>query len=300
MLVFGCGSAKGPSEPAIMVEANRLAALGSQYYNLGCYKQARDYFTQALKASRLLDDLPGILRSLNNLGAANLALGFLDEAGENLKQALEVNIKVKDGAEESLILGNLAGVAYKAGRVREAEDLWRRAVRAAEADEARTGLVLHLNNLGMLLRTENRRAEAWSVLKRAEKEAAEKERTGLLAGAYFQMGLLAWMDDDPGRAEEYLETALELDKKNENPRGIAQDLQKLGQLDQSRQMWARAARELDRAIYLYAALGQKDKVAEVYRLIQLNRTNSGRPDFMEPYDRLVKGEDEISDSLLCE
>lgn len=294
------GGSNQKKDPALIAESKRLASHGSYWYKRGCFSRAERYFFQAMKTSRLLDDLPGILRARNNLGATALAKGRYKEAGEHLHKALELNQSVKSQAEQSLILGNLAGLAYKVNRLSEAERFWREAAALAEGDAGRTGLALHLNNLGMLLRKQNRLDEAETILGRAQTLAVTNEQTQTLAASHVQLGLLSQARGDMIAAENHLKAALEMDKKLENPLGIAQDLERLGLLFQQRRMWTEAARELDRAIYLNAALGQGEKVRRIYELLKKNQIRGGPPKSLDPYKKLLGVDYNPSESILCQ
>jgi len=294
----GGGANKKP-DPELIAEAKSLATQGSYWYNRGCYSRAERYFFQALETSRLLDDLPGMIRGKNNLGAAALALGRYDQAGEYLHQALELNQTLGSSSEQSMILGNLAGLAFKVGRLEDAERFWREAVHVAEKDESQTGLALHLGNLGMLMRTTNRLEEAAGLLERARSAALKAGPGGISAGIHLQLGLLAQVQGRLTEAEGYIKTALQMDKEAENALGVAQDLEKLGLLFHQREMWTEAAATLDRAFYLYAALGDQAKVLMLYQWLQKNHAAGGRPESLAPYAEMIDQEEKISESILC-
>ncbi|MEW5724904.1 MAG: tetratricopeptide repeat protein [Thermodesulfobacteriota bacterium] len=298
-LLFSCGGPAGRTDPALLAEARQLAANGSHWFNLGCYEKAGRFFHQALENSRLLDDVPGIIRARNNLGAVALALGRLDEAAGHLREALDLCRSVQGSPEESLIYGNLASLAYKAGRVKDAEEFWLKAVSTAETRSDRPGLALHLTNLGALLRRQGRIKEAALLLEQALGEAAGNGDPRGQAGARLELGLLAQADGDLAQAEEHLTLALGLDKEAENPRGIAQDLEQLGRHYQNRKMWDQAAVFLDRAVYLYSSLGRGDKVEELVGLLEANSTAGGRPESLEPYKKLLEKKAVEREDALC-
>lgn len=293
-----CAGAPEQRLPPGLAEARHLASQGSAWYDRGCLTLAERYFYQALEASRLVDDLEGMVRARNNLAAVALAQGYYEEAAEHLQQALELNAQVDGTGELSLMLGNLGSLAYETGRSQEAENLWRQALTAAEEDPQRSGLILHLNHLGMLLRIQGRLDEADSLLRRALAVAEEQGRESA-ANTHLQLGLLAQRRGDLAQAEKHLNLALEKDRAEENSLGIAQDLEKLGAFHQRQGLWQQAARELDRAIRLYADLGRVDKAAEVFELMKLNRTRGGVPESLEEYQGLLVPPGEFWESPLC-
>jgi len=300
-ILAGWGCAARPERPAPprVTEARRLATQGSSWYRQGCVKRAEQYFYQALEASRLVDDMEGMVRAHNNLAVVAMAQGYYDEASVHLNRAWELNEQVKSAEEGPLILGNLGSLAYKVGRYQEAEGFWRQALAAAEGGARHPGLVLHLNNLGMLMRQEGRLTEAEVMLRRALSLSGDTGE-GSTANTYFQLALLAQTRGDLATAERHLSMALTLDKGAENPQGIAQDLEHLGILHQGQQSWERAADELDRAIRLYAALGSTEKVGAVFTLLEANRETSGMPESLDIYRGLLVPPGDEWESPLCQ
>jgi tetratricopeptide (TPR) repeat protein len=299
MVLTGCATASNRRDAPRLAEARRLAVQGSTWYRQGCVRRAEQYFYQALEASRLVDDVEGMVRAHNNLAVVAMAQGHYDEASGNLSRALELNKTAKSTEEGPLILANLGTLAYKLGRLEEAERLWREALAASEEDARHPGLVVNLNNLGMLLRQGGRLQEAEVVLRRAL-SAGSKDGQGSAANTLFQLALLAQARGELAAAEGHLSAALALDKESEDAQGIAQDLEHLGLLHQRQQAWDRAAAELDRAIRLYAALGRAAKVEETLKLLEANREASGIPESVEGYRRLLLPHGEEWESPLCQ
>ena len=289
LLFSACGGQKVKPDPALITEAKRLASQGSDLYDRGCFAEAERFFFRAMETSRLMDDRLAIVKARNNLGAAALAQGNLEQAGKHLAKALALNESVNDPALESLILGNLAALAFKSGNREDAEHLWLRALETAKTDEAQTGVALHQANLGMLCRLMLRFTEAEAYLRGAQAVALAGGQTGILAGVHSELGLLFQATGDLDLAEQHLKTALDLDKEVENPRGIAEDLEKLGRLYQAAGKWDKAAIELDQAIYLRAALAQVERVKDLYKLLRNNKAAGGKPENLEPYKLLVEG-----------
>jgi Tfp pilus assembly protein PilF len=300
MLVAACGARPKTQEPARHTQANRLASQGSYWFRKGCSERAERYFYKALESSRLLDDLEGMVRARNNLGAVALAQRHYLEAGEHLQKALELNSVLKSAREQSLTLGNLGSLAYKAERYREAEEFWEKALVAAEGDVEQTGMAMHLNNLGMLRLHQGRLTEAELLLQRAMTKAEEGAAGSTLANTHVQLGRLAQARGDLAGAEAHLSLALEIDKAAENTVGIAHDLELLGILHQQQKLWNQAALELDRAIHLYATLGKTEKALQLYDHLVALQAHSGVPESLEPYEALLVPPDEFWRSPLCQ
>ena len=158
---------------------------------------------------------------------------------------------------------------------------------------------MHLNNLGMLRRKQGRLEEAESLLKRALARAENSGYKSTMANSHMQLGLVAEAQGDFTRAEKQLSRALEIDKAAENAIGIAQDLEQIGRLRQQQQLWEKAFLDLDRAIRLYGALGKTEKVSQVYKLLETNKTQGEVPESLEPYEGLLVPPDDFWVSPLC-
>jgi len=83
--------------PAHGGEAPRRA--GERLVQAGCVKRAEEYFYQALEASRLVDDLEGMVRAHSNLAVVAMAQGYYDEASAHLNRAWELNDQAKSTEE---------------------------------------------------------------------------------------------------------------------------------------------------------------------------------------------------------
>ena len=177
--------------------------------------------------------------------------------------------------------------------------MWEKAITAAEKDANQSGLAMHLNNLGMLYRREGRLGEAESALKRAAAMAEERGYGPTLANSHMQLGLVAKARGDLPTAQKHLSLALEIDKDAENPVGIAKDLEQIGLLYQQQRSWTEAYRQLDRAIRLYAILGELDKVGQLYKLLETNQARGGVPESLEQYEGLLVPPDEFWESPAC-
>lgn len=294
LVLAACAASEPPAPVTLASAAESLAAQGSQMFQRGCLPAAGNYFSQALSAARLVDDVPAMARANNNLAAVALAAGDLDAAGAWLSRAEHLSKSAPSAALASLILGNLGSLAYERGRLAEAERLWREALAAAEADPARTALVLHLTNLAMLARQAGRLEVAAELLKRAAAAGGEAR-----AGFWLQTGLLARAAGDLDRAERDLASALYLDKRAAYPAGIAGDLASLGALNAARGRVDQGLGLMDRSIRLWAELGRADKAAKVLKQMQMTAEAAGKKCEAKAYDRLLIKARQGPSPLLC-
>ena len=297
-LASGCGGGDKKPDPVLITEANKRAAQGSGYFEKGCFTLAERYFLEALKINRLSDNLPGLVRARNNLGATTMALGKFDEAAEHLNKALELNQLLKSPEETANICGNLGLLNFRVGRYEDAQAWWDKAVQTAENLEGQPGLVTHLTSLGMFHLNQGRLDQAAEALNRAA-ALAEETKQPLPANTLYQIGLLAQAQGDLTLAEQHLTQAYEADKEIENPRGLAQDLEKLGLLHQQMGKWPEAAFELERAFLLYHTLENREKMKTLYPALEKNQTQIGQPESMTPYKRALESPPPKGRSILC-
>ncbi len=100
--------------------ANALITLGDMKTELGDYTGASSLMTEALGIMRELDDLPGILRALWQLGACAVRPGDLEGAIRYLEEALPLGRQIGDKTATGIVLTSLAEVAIRQGEYERA------------------------------------------------------------------------------------------------------------------------------------------------------------------------------------
>jgi tetratricopeptide (TPR) repeat protein len=100
--------------------ANALITLGDMKTELGDYTGASSLMTEALGIMRELDDLPGILRALWQLGACAVRPGDLESAIRYLEEALPLARQIGDRTATGIVLTSLAEVAIRQGEYERA------------------------------------------------------------------------------------------------------------------------------------------------------------------------------------
>jgi tetratricopeptide (TPR) repeat protein len=288
MLLAACGGPMPPVDPFHLGEAKDALGRGNHWFQRGCFAEADRYFELGLEQARLADDVPLIVKALNARGAALLAGGRLNPAALSLEQALELSDADPARPELDSVLGNLGLLALKAGRPDDAKELWGQAARAAAA----SGLnpVLYHCNLARLARSSGddrafREQTALAVAGLASEPAPAESSA---ADAYSLAALVALADGDDLGAETYLDLALGLDRKNENQKGLAQDLDALAGLQAKSGRPAEAAASLDRAFYLWAALGERANLAATLARLEALSKETGRPKSVAEYQKIYR------------
>ncbi|MDR2142608.1 MAG: tetratricopeptide repeat protein [Deltaproteobacteria bacterium] len=280
--LLACGPMP-PIDPFNLAEAKDNLNKGHLWYLRGCHREAARFFEEGLTFARLADNVPLMVMGQNSLGTALLAQGQLKEAAQRLAAALELSLATPDNPELDSVLGNLGTLAYKTGRNRDAEDFWREALdRAPEPRKA-----TYLANLARLYLTE-KKPDAFAAHTEMALAAAKNPLTPPAARA-DALALGATLAQSRGETEPawiYLNEALDLDRQLENPVGLAQDLELAAKMELAAGQTRQAAQSLDRAFYLWAALGNREGMSRTYAGLGQTHQN-GHPQDLASYQKIL-------------
>jgi tetratricopeptide (TPR) repeat protein len=216
-----------------------------------------------LEEARLSDNVALIVKSLNFMGVAMIAQGDLNSAALTLEQALILSEAETVPPELDSLWGNLGLLAFKAGRFADAAELWRRAAEEAEARNLSPSL--YHSNLARLYLSQGRDGEFKQEVAFALASSLEPSTTRSARAEALNLAAMAALSEDkPTEAQLHIDAALQLDREDENQTGLAQDLEILAELMIKTGSLKQAASNLDRAFYLWAALGDKEAQRRVF------------------------------------
>ncbi len=263
----GCGGPLPPPDPPNLAEAKESLSRGNYWYGRGCYKEAERFFQGGLESGRLSDDVLLMIRAQNSLGAAALGQGDYPAAAHYLEQALNIATGHPGQPELDKVFGNLGSLAFKLGRNQDAEDFWKAAV--ALAEKAQSSAAPYYCNLARLYLKTGRTQEFSEMSLQALTAARLLDDQATLADALNLAGHQAEADGQAALAEERYLEALELDRKIENTSGLAQDTEDLGRLLSSLKRYQEASGYLDRAFFLWLALGEDARAGQVLESLRI-------------------------------
>jgi tetratricopeptide (TPR) repeat protein len=250
--------------------------------------EADRYFELGLEQARMADDVSLIVKGLNARGAVLIGKGDLNQAALILEQALEISMGQLERPELDSVLGNLGMLALKAKRPDDARDFWLKAI--DEANGRSLNPILYHCNLARLERglgnvtAFQEQAQTALALTESELGATEAAR----ADAFSLAALTSLEAQDETMAETYLTQALELDRKNENQSGLAQDLETLAGLQAKSDRPEQAAASLDRAFYLWVALGDRPAQERTLASLENLHQSSNHPKSIDVYRRVYR------------
>ncbi len=201
-----------------LVRARLLQTIGEIYTKMAVFDSAEESIAEALeiRSSRLADDHPDLLDSVNQLGVVYRRQGRLDEAEPLLRRVLAAREGAAEPDQEAiaLALNNLGNLLWSQRRLEEAEAVQRRALQIRERalGSGHEDLAETLNNLGAILMAQRRYAEAQTVLQRSADvfgRTMGKDHPRYGAGLFN----LGQVEEDLGQwpeAENHLRQALEI------------------------------------------------------------------------------------------
>jgi len=129
-------------------EADRLLEQGIQQHKIGQFREALQYWKQALTIYREIENREGEAKSLGNLGLAYKFLGQYKQAIEFHEQSLEISREIGDRQWEAGSLCNL-GLAYQSlGKYHRAIEFQQQSLVISREIGYRQGEAISLGSLG--------------------------------------------------------------------------------------------------------------------------------------------------------
>jgi predicted ATPase/class 3 adenylate cyclase len=227
--------AKGQSAPPT-TRAAVLFDLGRLAFDLGDYARAPGYFETSLTLRRELDDKPGVVESLTNLGMAVAARGQAARARALHQEALEISRE----------LGDPQGVASS------------------------------LYRLGDLALEEGELAGARSLYREALDMTGQQEDSLFVANLHFMLGVAARLEGDGRAAIESIERGLVLFHRVGNRMGIANAHLELGHANRLVGKDEQAERHYIEALGLFREMGSGPGIVEGIEGLALIAAAHGR------------------------
>jgi tetratricopeptide (TPR) repeat protein len=284
-LLVGCSTA--PRQPKEVVDtknrASGYAGFGNRAYAQGDYAAAATFFQQGLALNLSVDNQPGVVQSLCSIGKVHVAVGQLDEAEEVFRRASRLAEALRQPSLEAQCATSLAELLLQRESNAEARDLLVRAL-AHEKELAGT------RDLAVIYHTLGVAEKKLGALDQAQAHLETALAANRALGAAEEVGSNLYVlasvlskRGDYAGALKYAEQALETDKGVENSLGIAQDLLALGIISTRLGKDEEAFSYLERSHGIYSALRVAPGLRSVLPYLVESARKTGRAPAAEVY-----------------
>jgi len=185
--------------------------------------------------------------------------GRLGEHREDLARALRL---ASDNPHRHLAFTGLeAELAEQEGRLREAEESIRRALKKDRGPEHKTAEAVLIIRLGRLLLRQERYEEARKLLEKVAPVLAAEGATRLVASCHFYLGNVALHQDRLEHALELHQQALEARRHHDKPRAVGASLSALGRVTLRLGHYPEAIAYYQEAERLFTECGQEGELS---------------------------------------
>ncbi len=130
--------------------ADVLHLVGTSYWFKRDATTALDFYIRSLKMREKIKDLPGISKSLNNIGIIYQNSNRIEEAIEIFDRSLEIKKQLGDSLGIAVNYTNLGKLYIDIGQSETALDYFLRAIKILEKRNEKLGLSLCYNNVGVV------------------------------------------------------------------------------------------------------------------------------------------------------
>jgi predicted ATPase/class 3 adenylate cyclase len=197
-----------------------LANLGMIARADGDHARARSYLEEALSVFEELSDERAIGHVLGRLGNLATAEGDYERARGLLERSVEIRRRIKDWRGMTLAESNMGNLATAQGDFETAAQLLERTADTFRRRADRWGYAGTLGNLASLALARGDRLEARRLIEKSLITIDEIGITRWKGWATVQLGALARLEGDEGRAEAHMREALAIFRRIEDARGI--------------------------------------------------------------------------------
>ncbi len=273
LLLTACSGGKPLKEvpDQIKIGAKELKS-GGYLYNRGCYNRALKHFFRAHEQYVATDQQKGTAMCLNNIGNIYRLKNDIEGAQLFYKETIQIYSAIGDHQGAVQALSNNAAAVIDSGKFEDAGKILD--VVEALAQKNNITFIPMLKNRGILYIKENKLKEAQIVLEKALSRADPENNTET-ATVNYALGNLMIAKKAYGKAVGFFGRALVADKKTEFYQGIADDLAALANAHHFLGDMGRAVDFYQRAIKIYAFLGNKDKALDLMEKMETSAQKSG-------------------------
>ncbi|MFW5748073.1 MAG: ATP-binding protein [Chloroflexota bacterium] len=190
--------------------ADLRLGLGTSAYSLSDYETARNWCKQALADYVALGEEFGVSNAINCLGECDFRQGLFEQAGERIKQALEIRRRLDRHRDVGYCLMNLGVIEAQSGSLTRALELFTECHEIMKDQDEPIALARALNNLAIAYDLTGDKARAAQTY---EESLAIRRRINDKPGIAYSLlniGALAETEGDLEKARAHMTESLEL------------------------------------------------------------------------------------------
>jgi len=289
LLMAGCSSAPKPKLEinSVKNEAAQYTTAGNAYFDQGNYSEARKFFELALQDNLSIYNEPGMVGSYNSLGKVYLAVGDLDGAEVDFRNAQDVAKRLNNLELLIETESNLGELQLARGQRSEALATFKGAL--AKAADPQSLIAARLDhNIGAAYKELGDYASALEFLERSLALHLALKAAGEQASDYYMIASVYSKENDFKQATDYATLALASDQKMENKPGIASDLLALGLIAERSGDLKTAYTRYFASFQVYKSIGLVANVKELLGRLARIASDLGRPNEAASYRQALK------------
>ncbi len=252
-----------------------LHSIGAVYNKLADYPQALEYYQQAVKFRRQINDKEGIGSSFNSIGAVYFRQGNYNQALDYLQQALEIRQELGDLVRVGRTQNNIAAIYINQAKYSQALEYYQQALQTFKELGNLEGEAAVINNIGLIYQELGQYEKSLEWYQQA---LAIHRQNGNQKGegdTLNNIGLTYKLQKKYDQALAYYQQALTVRKQIDDKPGIGNSLNNIGLVYDQKSQYQTALEYLQQALIIFQEIGNKtetgrtlDSLGTVYKSFQ--------------------------------
>jgi tetratricopeptide (TPR) repeat protein/DNA-binding MarR family transcriptional regulator len=241
--------------------ANTYFWLGSVYHRQGKYDLAIDYFNKCMDFAKKINYLPGIARTYTGLSDVYIDQGNFNKAIEFYQKSIEILHDTGHIYQMSHVY-NRIGVAYckQGDKIDKALEYYNKRIEISKSIGDIIGIGYSLSNAAECYTYKLRLDEALQCCDRAMEIFKKTDERRMIANTLMVYGMIYGRRRNWVKSKEYFESAINISKKINSPEMLAQNYFNYAFMLRDKGENAGAVDFLKEAMIIYQKLGNTIKV----------------------------------------
>ncbi|WP_371357325.1 tetratricopeptide repeat protein [Hydrocoleum sp. CS-953] len=252
-----------------------LHSIGAVYNKLANYPQALEYYQQAVKFRRQINDKKGIGSSFNSIGAVYFYQGNYNQALDYLQQALEIRQELGDLVRVGRTQNNIAAIYKNQAKYSQALEYYQEALQTFKELKNLQGEAAVINNIGLIYQELGQYEKSLEWYQQALAIHRQNGNKKGEADTLNNIGLTYKLQKKYDQALTYYQKALTVRQQIDYKPGIGNSLNNIGLVYDQKSQHQTALEYLQQALTIFQEIGNKteigrtlDSLGTVYKNLQ--------------------------------